>query len=256
MIRADARRAARLRRRFERAEIRRFTRRARHRMMTFAILGGLVLTLLALVFVAVYSPLLALRTISIEGTSRIDAAEVRSAVDGQLGTPLALVDFDVITKDLTAFPLIRSYVTQIVPPDTLVIRITERSPVASVQDGAMFALVDPAGVVVQQSVERIPGVPLLNLPGGDVSSSAFQSMVAVLLALPPEMLAQVESVSATTQDDVSLVLTGVGQGVTWGSAEQSEKKAILLMALIRVTDPAQPGVFDVSAPGNGVFRRR
>ena len=60
---------------------------------------------------AVYSPILALRTITVDGTSRIDAVEVQTAVDGQLGTPLALLDYDAITKDLTVFPLIRSYVT-------------------------------------------------------------------------------------------------------------------------------------------------
>ncbi|MBC7589998.1 MAG: FtsQ-type POTRA domain-containing protein [Salinibacterium sp.] len=252
--RAELRRASRERRRFERAEVRRFTRRARNRRVGFAALGGLLVTLVGLVLVAVYSPILALRTITVDGTSRIDAAEVQAAVDGQLGVPLALLNFDTITTDLTVFPLIRSYVTEIIPPDTLLIHISERAPVGSVKVGEMFNLVDPAGIVLQQSAQRIPGVPVLNVPNGDMSGEAFTSTVAVLLALPPEMLAQVDSVSASTQDDVSLVLTGVGQGVTWGSADNSARKANLLAALIRLTDPAQPGVFDVSAPGNGVFR--
>ncbi len=252
--RAELRRAARARRRFERAEIRRFTRRARNRRVAFAAVGGLLATLVALVVVAVYSPILALRTITVDGTSRIDSAEVHAAVDGQLGTPLALLDFGTVTRDLAVFPLIRSYVTEIVPPGTLLIHITERAPVGSVKVGAMFNLVDPAGIVLQQSAERIPGVPVLNLPGGDTTGPAFTSMVAVLVALPPELLAQVDSISASTRDDVSLVLSGVGQGVTWGSADDSARKATLLAALIRLTDPAQPGVFDVSAPGNGVFR--
>lgn len=252
--RAELRRASRERRRFERAEVRRFTRRARNRRVAVAAVGGLLVTLVALVVVAVYSPILALRTITVDGTSRIDAAEVHAAVDRQLGTPLALLDFGAITRDLTAFPLIRSYVTEIVPPGTLLIHITERAPVGSVKVGGMFNLVDPAGIVLQQSAERIPGVPVLNLPGGDITGPAFTSMVAVLLALPPELLAQVDSVSASTRDDVSLVLAGVGQGVTWGNADESVRKATLLASLIRQTDPAQPGVFDVSAPGNGVFR--
>jgi len=68
------------------------------------------------------------------------------------------------------------------------------------------------------------------------------------------LLAQVDSISATSNDDVSFVLAGVGQAVQWGSADESDRKAVLLAALIRVTDPASPGTFDVSAPGNGVFR--
>jgi cell division protein FtsQ len=209
---------------------------------------------MGLIFTAVYSPILALRSITIDGTSRIDAAEVQAAVDGQLGTPLALLDYDAITRSLSVFPLIRSYVTEIVPPDTLRIHITERAPVGSVKVGELYDLVDPAGIVLQQSSERIAGVPVLTVPGGDLKGPAFSSVVAVLLALPPETLAQVDSASASTQDDVALVLTGVGQGVTWGSADDSERKAKLLESLITLTDPNQPGVFDVSAPGNGIFR--
>ena len=214
----------------------------------------MLVTLIALVFVAVYSPLLALRTITVDGTNRVDASEVTKTVDSQLGTPLALIDFGKITEQLGAFPLIRSYVTEIVPPDTLLIHVTERQPVGSVLSGTTYELVDPAGIVLQQSTEPIPGVPLIDLAGKTTADPPFSAMVSVLLALPPEVLAQVAGVSATTKDDVSLVLTGVGQRVTWGSADDSAKKARLLAALIANTDPASAGVFDVSAPGNGVFR--
>jgi len=250
----DLRRAARERRRFERAEVRRFTRRARNRRVAIAAVGGVILTLVLLVITAVYSPLLALRTVAVDGTSRIDPAEIVAAADDQLGTPLALIDYDRMTRDLSVFPLIRSYVTEIVPPDTILIHVTERQPVGSISSTSGFDLIDPAGIVVQQSAERIPGVPLIDLGGDSVTSPTFAAVVEVLLALPPELLAQVDSISARSQDDVSLVLAGVGQAVQWGSADQSERKATLLAALIRVTDPASPGTFDVSAPGNGVFR--
>jgi len=216
--------------------------------------GGIILTLALLVVTAVYSPILALRTITVDGTSRIDPTEVIAAANDQLGTPLALIDYDKMTLALSAFPLIRSYVTEIVPPDTLLIHISERQPVGSITSTAGFDVVDPAGIVVQQSAERLPGVPLITLAGADTSSPAFAAVVEVLLALPPELLAQVDSINASTKDNVSFVLTGVGQAVHWGSADQSDKKAALLAGLIRVTDPAAPGTFDVSAPGNGVFR--
>ena len=217
-------------------------------------LSGVILTLGGLVAAAVYSPILALRTVTVEGASRLDPAELVAAADDQLGTPLALIDYDRITRDLSAFPLIRSYVTEIVPPSTMVIHVTEREPVGSVASASGFDLVDPAGIVVQQSAERLPGVPVIDLAGASTSGPSFAAVVEVLLALPPGLLAQVDSISASTKDDVSFVLTGVGQRVQWGSADKSDKKAVLLAGLIAVTDPAAPGTFDVSAPGNGVFR--
>lgn len=251
--RAELRRAARMRRRTERAELRRFTRRVRHRRIALAAVAGTVLTMVALVLVAVYSPLLALRTITVEGTSRVDAAAVQQALAEQLGTPLALIDESRVTEALSAFPLIRSYVTQLVPPGTMRVIVVERQPIGSVRTASgAFQLVDPAGVVVQESAERIPGVPLIEVPAA--SGAGFAAVVEVLLAMPPELLAQVDSATASTRDDVALVLTGVGQRVRWGSAEDSAAKAALLAALIAVTNASRAGEFDVSAPSNGVFR--
>jgi cell division protein FtsQ len=251
---AELRKLAREHRKFERSEVRRFTRRSRNRRVSIAVVAGVIATLIGLVFVAVYSPILALRTITIDGTSRVDAAALKSAVSEQLGTPLALIDFARITKDLAAFPLIRSYVTETVPPDTLVIHVTERQPVGQILVSGTYKLVDPAGVSIQDSVERVAGVPVIDLGTADPKSPAFTSVVEVLLALPPALLGQVDSITAHTQDDVSLVLTGVGQSVRWGSADSSARKATLLAALIAVTDPSRAGEFDVSAPGNGIFR--
>lgn len=248
---ANLKRAAREKRRAERAEVRRFTRRTRNRRVALAATAGTVAVLVGLVFAAVYSPLLALRTITIDGTSRVSQEELHAALDSQLGTPLALIDFDRITTELGAFPLIRSYVTETVPPDTLLIHIVERQPVGAVAVPGGFELVDPAGITLQESVDRIAGVPLID--AGEVSGPAFTAVVEVLLALPPDLLARVDTASARTKDDVSLVLAGVGQSVTWGSAEQSARKAALLASLVAVTDPAQPGEFDVSAPSNGIF---
>ena len=252
--RAELRAAARERRRFERSEVRRFTRRARNRRLTAAAIAGVTLTMVALVFAAVFSPILALRTIRVDGTTRVDAASVMTAVESQLGTPLALIDYSRITDQLTAFPLIRSYVTEIVPPDTLLIHVVERQPVGTIVADGTFRLVDPAGIVIQESPDRVPGVPLIDLAGTTTDGPGFASMVEVLLSLPPSLLAQVDTISATTQDNVSLLLAGVGQRVTWGSADNSAQKATLLAALIAATDPSQAGEFDVSAPSNGVFR--
>lgn len=248
------RRAARARRRAERAELRRFTRRARTRKYTLLSIAGLVAVLLGLIAVAVFSPILALRTVIVDGTNRIDPAEIRAAVETQEGTPLALLNFDTINTELSVFPLIRSYVTEIVPPDTLLVHIVEREPIGSVTIDGVFTLVDPAGITIQESAERIPGVPLIDIGGADASSPAFVAVTEVLLSLPSDLRARVESVSATTKDDVSLVLSGVGQRVVWGSASDSARKAALLEALISQRDPGEAGEFDVSAPSNGIFR--
>src|SRR5690606_1288465 len=96
MAQKELRLASRARRRYEKSEIRRFTRRTRHRRVGWAVVVGIVGVLAGLLAVAIYSPLLALRTIRVEGTVAVSASEVADAIDGQLGTPLALLDYDRI----------------------------------------------------------------------------------------------------------------------------------------------------------------
>lgn len=252
--RRDARRAARERRRFERSEVRRFTRRARNRRVAWFSAGGVVVVLGALIATAVYSPLLALEEIQVTGTERLDATQVHEAIDDQVGTPLALVDFDRLTRELAAFPLIRSYVTETVPPHTLVIRITERQPVASIMTDTGYQLVDPAGIEIERTETRPAGVPIVELGDGEVGDEVFDAVVEVLLALPAPLAAQVDRVSATTLDDVTLVLGGAGQRVVWGSADRSELKTRVLEKLMAAHDPASPVEFDVTAPLSAVVR--
>lgn len=210
----------------------------------------------ASVGVAVFSPLLSLQTITVDGTDRVDAGAVQDAVDGQLGTPLARIDFDRITRELEAFPLIASYVTETAPPHTLVIRITERQPIATVADGDAFELVDPAGIVVQRLDARQEGVPLVDVGGAPLDGTAFRSAAEVLLSLPVNLRSTVDSATASTADDVALTLSS-GQKVVWGSAEHSEKKAQVLAGLMAdqaSRDPSASVKYDVSAPDNGIIR--
>ncbi|MCB1280634.1 MAG: FtsQ-type POTRA domain-containing protein [Salinibacterium sp.] len=254
--RSEVRAAKRERRRFEKSEIRRFTRRARHRRLGWAVAAGLVAILAALLAVAVYSPLLALRTITVEGTRAVSAKEVTAAIDGQLGTPLAQFDYDRLRSQLDAFPLIRSFVTEVVPPSTLIVHIVERSPVGAVATASGFAIVDPAGVILNTTARRADGVPLIDVGKAGTDSPAFSAVVDVLLSLPESVRSRVDVATATSKDDVQLVLLDGGQRVVWGSAERSALKARVLQELIAVQGSNARVEYDVSAPLSPVVRSR
>lgn len=250
------RRVARERRAYERGEIKRFTRRARSRRL--ATMGAMMVValLLGVLAIAIYSPILALRTIEVDGTVLVDPSEVRASVDGQLGTPLALLDFSLIKHELAGFSLIRSYVTETVPPSTLKIHIVEREPVGALAVGATFTMVDPAGVVVGTSVTRPDSVPLIKLADQTPNSPGFRAVVKVLLALPAETLAQVDAITASTQDDVTFTLRGVGQRVVWGSADRSAFKSRVLIAMLAKLKRDVRLEVDVSAPESVVVTKR
>ncbi len=216
---------------------------------------GSFVVLVASVAVVTLSPLMALDTVQVVGTSRLDAGSVSTALDEYRGTPLALLDEGAIRNDLAAFPLIRSFSTEVIPPHTLVVRIVERAPIGAIERGAVVDLVDAAGVVVESSAERPAGIPLLAPGSTDPDSVAFRSVAEVLTALPADLRAQVDVISASTRDDVTFTMSGLGHRVVWGSAERSDFKARVLAAAIAATGQGAPSEYDVSAPESLVVRQ-
>jgi len=201
------------------------------------------------------SPLMSLDTIEVVGTNRLDPDLVGASLDEHLGTPLALLDENGIRADLAAFPLIRSYSTEVIPPHTLVVRVVERAPVGVVERGAVVDLVDAAGIVVETTLERPEGIPLIAADSANPSSLAFRSVAAVLVALPDELRSRVDVISATTRDDVGFSMTGVGHRVVWGSSERSDFKTRVLEAALVATNQSESWEYDISAPESLVVRR-
>lgn len=249
--RAQFRAARRARKRYERDEVRRFTWRTRRRRRAWLAGIGVVAALVLFTLGGAFSPLMALRTIEVTGTSRIPADQVQAALADQLGTPLPLLDAGQIKAELARFTLIRSFVTESRPPGTLVVRIVERAPVGLIPSPAGFDLVDAAGVVIQSTAERPAGYPALE--AGGVGSPGFLAAAEVIGSLPESIRSQLDTVTAATTDDVTLSLAG-GARVVWGSAEKSEYKAVVLAALVVGHPVGSVKEYDVSSPDSAVLR--
>ena len=186
-----------------------------------------------------------------------------SAVDGQLGVPLALLDEDRIRAELGEFSLIRSYVTELVPPGHAPDphrraradrrdRVGRRIPARPTRRASRSRRPSPARRATRRS----------SWPPGRTSTGAgFRSMAEVLLALPPAVLAQVDTIAARTRDDVTLTLTGSAQRVVWGSADDSESKAAVLAEPDRAAHRGRAGGVRRLGAGHrrlpqGLIRRR
>lgn len=243
------RNARKERARIERGEVRRFTKRSRRRRIAWITAFGTLAALVLAVALTAFSPLMALRTIDVAGTVRLDRATVQRALADQLGRPLPLVDQAAIRGDLAAFPLIRSYSVESHPPNTIVVRIVERDPIGVLQKGSTFTLVDAAKVAIATSATRPAGFPLITATGGSAESDAasgFAAAAAVLTALPADLRANVDTISARTKDDVSFTLRDHRATVVWGSADDSALKTADLAALLK--SAAGASTYDVSSP--------
>lgn len=243
--------AARARRRALRREVRRFTvRQRRRRYAWLASLAAVVLVGLGAVATA-YSPLFAVSKITVLGTDRLDRGAVEQALAGEKGTPLALVDSSAVKAALVGFPLVESYSIEARPPQELVVRIIERTPVGVVSTRGGFSLVDAAGVVLSTSEKAPEGYPVIEATGG-AGSRAFRAVGAVYRSLPADLRMQVTAMAATTPDDVTLTIEGAE--VVWGSPDDPVEKARVLQALMIATPPSEADEYDISSPDAVVVR--
>lgn len=245
------RRAERRRKVRERREKKRFTEHARARRRRLAIVGAAILGLAAFVAAGVFTPLMAVRDIQLEGAVTVNSEELTTALKRFEGVPLALVSDADIHRVLEPFPLIQRYAIERVPPHTLIVRVEERTAVVALERDGGFDLLDPAGVLLNRVPERPVGVPVGSPELTDTSSKAFLAAASVVRDLPADLREQLVAVRASNGQDVSFVLAS-GTEVVWGEPTGTQQKAIVLRSMLAAI--GNPAMIDVSAPEAPVFK--
>jgi cell division protein FtsQ len=226
-----------------RARAERSARRGRWARRTgSALLVGL--PLLAVAWVLLLSTWLAVDEVRVTGLERLTVAQVRAAVDLPSDTPLARVDTGAVERAVGRLAPADQVEVRRSWPGTLVVEVTERTPVLGVVRDDGVLLLDARGTGFATERALPPGVVRLqvNAPGPD--DPATRAALAVHAELPEPLRSRVRIVRAASPSAVEL-LTDTGKKVVWGAPGGAGTKAAAVMALLRM-----PGdVFDVSAPG-------
>jgi cell division protein FtsQ len=207
-------------------------------------LVGILVVLLvgAGVWLVYVSSLLAVSSVEVRGVHSVPRPTVLQTARVPIGEPLVRVDTERIAQRVRGITAVADARVSRSWPDRVVITVIERVPVATVTDGSNYQLVDATGVTVR-TVSRKPGdlpVALVTGPRRDVT---IRSVVTVSAALPADLRHRVMSIAAGSPDSITLHLDG-GVKVVWGSAEQSDRKAAVLAALMH----RKATEYDVSAP--------
>lgn len=242
--------AKRDRRGRERRERRRFTSHLRARRRRWLIAGAAVLGLAAFVVAGVFTPIMAVRDVQVQGAQAVDVEQLQQALSRFEGVPLALVSEQDVHRAMEPFALIQRYAIERIPPHTLVVRIEERSAVIALQREDGYDLFDPAGVLLGRVAEPPPGVPLGSPELTNTASPAFRSASKIVRDMPQDLRAQLVSVTASNAQDVSFQLAN-GTEVFWGEAKETQRKAVVLRSMLAAI--GTPGLIDVSAPEAPVF---
>mgnify|MGYP000936171060 CR=1 FL=1 len=238
--------------------------RARKLLYTASALAIIAVLYVVLVF---FSPLLATEKITVRGASLLETSQVEQKLEPLRGVPLTRIDEKKVRELIGQDNVIRSVQVESRPPHELVVTLKERTAVAVVKQGDTYHTVDSDGVsLLESATQPDTSVPLVRFSGDDPKTSAeFRTISTALSAMPSELLAQIKEAGATSTSSITLTLRD-NTTVQWGTAEESELKAKVLLSLRQAiakraqeenSSEAQTQkvtVYDVSAPRVPVTR--
>lgn len=232
---------------------RRQWRRRWHAWRYLTVLGVVVVLGVVAVWLVYFSSAFAAKGVEVTGLdgggpSMLTAAQVRSAAAVPMGTPLVEQNLGAIRARVLSLDAVASVDVSREWPDKILLRVTERVPVAVVEIGGRLHALDVHGEVFGGYAKAPHGLPKVETPAG-TSVAALGEAARVAGALPPSLLKRIDHVEVRTVDQVSLRLRD-GRTVVWGSADQSAVKAKVLAALMKARPAAR--LYDVSVPGQPV----
>jgi cell division protein FtsQ len=231
------------------SSVRRFMARARQRrlraVVPWAVTAGVLLVAGALIWMVYGTSVLGVRAVRVDGGGGVvTPLEVERTAAVTMRTPLARVDLNAIRARVEALPPVRRAVVSRGWPSTVVITVTERTPVAAVPAGKQFTLIDDEGVAYR-TVEDVPaGLPLARLAAPSPADLNTRAALTVLAALTPDIRKQLTAISVAAPARIRLELRS-DRTVVWGDDTDSGTKAQVATALLR----RKGDTIDVSAPG-------
>jgi cell division protein FtsQ len=229
---------------------RRFARRQRTRRLValrlVLIVAAVILLGLGAVWTLLYSHWLALQTVEVAGVDRLSSKQIERAAALPAGSALASLDLDAAADRIEQIPAVRSATLSRSWPHSVIITVTERTPVAVVEVDGVFRAVDATGAEFKLKGGQ-HGLPKLAV---DPGSGALDDAAEVVGSLPAEISQRVTEVRADSIDSITLALRS-GDQVLWGSPDASSRKAQVLAVLLR----HQATQYDVSVPNQPTITR-
>ena len=229
-----------------------FARRQwRRRWLTWKYVVAAVLLLavvIGAVWLVLFSQVLAVKQVQVDGAELLSADTVRGAAGDLEGEQLARLDLGGVETRIEALAEVRDARVTRHWPDTVLIEVVERDAVAVVEIGGQLRGLDAEGVVFDRYRSAPDGLPRVET-SPDAGRDALREAADVVAALPREISTKVHHVEVATVDQISLVLRDE-RVVLWGSAEESELKAEVLVPLL-----SRPGqTYDITVPGQATVR--
>jgi cell division protein FtsQ len=194
------------------------------------------LALVALVvgsYASTYTAIFGARTIRVEGQRRVGAEQVQRLAGLEKGVNVFHLDTATAERQLEADPRVLSASVSTDLPSTVVVSITERTPVALAAEGTDgLDLIGADGVVIGPATgnELLPTI--VTADGGSLDPGALRSCGAVAGAMDLALRRQVKSMIVQTGGSLELELRS-GVRASLGQPTDISQKGQALESVLR-----------------------
>lgn len=218
----------------------------RFRLLAYALLGLILAG--GLVWLVWFSTVLGVRQVKVEGAETLVVSSVRTTAAVVRGEPLAQVDTIEIQTRVAELERVESVEVKRSWPNTITIKLVERSAVAWIRSSGAIRGLDRYGVDFR-TYKKAPKSLF------EIRVTAFESrkkqdalveasrVIGIIKADDRPLFDAIRHVNVGSKDSVELMLTK-GRAVSWGSAAKSSQKLAVLRPLLAIKARS----YDVSAP--------
>lgn len=204
--------------------------------------------------------LFALERFEVRGQQRLSGAEIAAIAGISAGTSLVALDDDALRERLMAHPWIASARLTVIPPDTLLVEVEERTPAAVAESGERRWWVDRGGLAFAplegESPEAFPVLMLAAAPDPERPEPVLAGGIA--LARHARALdLRVRSIELTGEAHDALPvlrIEGTGARVVLGPGDWEPRLRRLARVLSEVPESRDAGEIDLRVPEQAILR--
>lgn len=228
-------------------------RRMTTRMLSF---GGAVVAVFVLLYILFSSSLFAVKRIDVRGNTHLTDTEVKEIGGARTGMSIMRFPRADVRRRLLENTWVKEVRVGRRLPSTIVIELTERVPVAAVDDGNASFLIDESGFVIgaagEETVVQIADLPVKTLVAGQkIEVKELSESLNVLNGLPEKIRTSVALVSAPSIDRITIYIANVE--VIFGQAEKMEEKSMVLEEILAREGESVIAI-DVRTPESPIVR--
>ncbi|GBF34448.1 cell division protein FtsQ [Desulfocucumis palustris] len=189
-------------------------------------------------YILLRSPLFEVRGVTVEGNNYLATEKILSVSGINTGENIFKINLKEASERLKIIPMLKSVELERRLPATVLIKVTERSPVALFSSSGGFIQVDAEGVYLQKGSPSDRNLPVvtgikyvLPSPGKPLKGQGLDTALRVVRELPEELLPKLSEVNINEQGNVCLY-TLDGIQCRLGSPEDVSEKAMFLSRVI------------------------